>query len=151
MKNDADRPSSEEAQTRAAPKRLTHIQSHKVCTWIESKKEFLEKTTESYDNLAKVCAQHTKTPITTLTFREMVKDLGIVKGSKAPKEAPKPKGGKVWRRIGEQAKQIEDLTQQVVYLRRQLEGKLESVLVHLELEIVQTADSGKYVCRDTKR
>lgn len=109
---------SEETKSRAVPKRLTHIQSHKVYTWIESKKEFLEKTTESYDNLAKVCAQHTKTPITTLTFREMVKDLGIVKGSKAPKEAPKPKGGKVWRRISEQSKIIEDLEARVATLER---------------------------------
>jgi len=106
--------------------KLSRVEFAKVYVWLESKREHLEKTHETYEALADTCRKHTGIEnVTPTNIKSAMRDCGIER---------KPFVG-----IGEgkhYAQVIRELQQEIQVLR----ATIAAILHDMKAEVIETAD-----------
>jgi len=107
-------------------KRLTHIESHRVCVWLEAKREFLEKTECTFQELTDSCRKATGVDVSKASLVYLMKELEITKFTPPAKQTKATNAERL------------DAVEQFVML---LDAKIEAIMRDMKCKFVKTGDN----------
>lgn len=115
--------------------KLSRVEFAKVYVWLESKREYLEKTRETYEALAEACRKHTGIEnVTPTNIKSAMRDCGIER--------------KPFEKIGtgkHYAEQVRELQAELNVIR----ATVAAILADMKAEVVETAD-GTFLLKTKK-